>query len=568
MSQIREEVARLIGGVGSRRLRHALSLLADGDRAWDADALVTATGAPHRAVGALLTALGDDLRDGRIATPRAAAYRALAVPPGPADPVAHLLPAYAEIVTEMEKLVASAPPVRSALDHVAATADTVMRRALLLGAGFWLGSARLLCVGDHDLTSLAVALVHPGVEITVVDVDERILEFIDAEADRRGLPIRCHFADLRYGLPPGARAWADLAFTDPPYTPDGVALFTRRGLEGLRDRVGGRVLVAYGASDDTPALAQKVQAALGRMHVAYEAIWPDFNRYHGAPAIGSAADLYVLRPTARTWKALGSEPAAARIYSQGPQAVEAPEAAPEAAETTAGIAADLLVGEWPKGVAPGTPRVHLATWLDRPYAGRARDVAVALPPGTDALLPRVLLAAARAERVRVVTPATLPRSLRGVLGAVYRIETAPAPDGGTSPQGGFPPPAPPSPPGDAPSPPGNGYSMPGGEEAVPGKTGSRRRRTRAPEAPWIVATRLPVPDGPAAVLRHILDRPHSRIAGSWREGLIRHSGATLTKNEARARIRDQAPWLGDATVLDLPAHRLRALPDAIRRTAT
>lgn len=553
MSQIREEVARLTGGVGSRRLRHALSLLATGERAWDADALVTATGAPRRSIDTLLTALGDDLRDGRLTGPGAAAYRDLAVPPGPADPVAHLLAGHAETVTEMDKLIAAAPRGRTALDHVAATADTAVRRAVLLGARFWLGGARLLCVGDHDLTSLAVALTHPDVEITVVDVDERILEFIDTEAGRRGLPIRCRFADLRYGLPAGARDWADLAFTDPPYTPEGVALFTRRGLEGLRDRAGGRVLVAYGASEDTPALALKVQSALGRMHLAYEAIWPDFNRYHGAPAIGSAADLYVLRPTARTWKTLGPEPAGVRIYSQGPQAVEASDAAPVPADVTA----DLLVGAWPKGVAPGTPRVHLTTWLDRPYAGRARDVAIALPPGTDALLPRVLLAAARADRVRIVTSGAFPRSLRPLIGAAHRIETAPA---GVAPAAS----ASPAPDADAPHPPSPDADAPHGR-------GSDADAPQAPGSetgvPALVATRLPAPAGPAAVLRHILDRPHSRIAGSWREGLIRHSGGALTKNEARALIADQAPWLGDATVLDLPAHRLRALPDAVRRSA-
>lgn len=29
---------------------------------------------------------------------------------------------------------------------------------------------------------------------------------------------------------------------------------------------------------------------------------PEFNRYHGAQAVGSSSDLYVLRPTPRTWR--------------------------------------------------------------------------------------------------------------------------------------------------------------------------------------------------------------------------------------------------------------------------
>jgi hypothetical protein len=504
MYEVPEEAARLLEGVGARRLRHALALLT-GDRSWDADALVRATAAPRRAIDALLAALRDDLEDGRIRRDRVDAFRRLAVPAAIADPVAHLLPEHADAVAEMTALIQAAPRARTALDHVAATADTAVRRALLLGARFWLGSARLLCVGDHDLTSLAVALTHPGVEITVVDVDDRILEFIGEEAARRGLPIRCRFADLRLGLPPGTREWADLVFTDPPYTPDGVALFTRRGLEGLRDRDSGRVLVAYGASEGTPALTLKVQEALGPLHLAYEAIWPDFNRYDGAPAIGSASDLYVLRPTSRTWKALGPATVGTRIYTQGPQAVEAPD---RPLEPAVAEPADLLVGEWPKGFAPGTPRVHLATWLAKPYAGRTGDVVIALPAGFDALLPRVLLAS-RAEQVRVLTPAVLPRSLKGVLSAVYHLKTAP------------------------------------GE---------------------VVASRVNPPGGTGAVLRHILDRPHGKVANSWREGLIRHAAGDLTKNQTRARIQEAAPWLGDATVVDLPALRLAGLPDAVRRT--
>ncbi len=504
MNEVPEQVGELLCGVGSRRLRHALTLLL-GDRPWDADGLAAETAAPRRTVDALLTALGDDLEGGRIRPARAETYRALAATDTLADPVAHLLHERADVLAAMERLVSEAPRSRTDLDHVAATATTAVRRALLLGSRFWLDEARLLCVGDHDLTSLAVALVHPTAEITVVDIDERILEFIDSEASRLGLRIHCRFADLRLGLPPVAAEWADLVFTDPPYTPEGVSLFTSRGLEGLRDRASGRVLLAYGASDTTPALMLKVQAALGRLHLVNEAIWPDFNRYHGAPAIGSASDLYVLRPTSRTWKSLATGPSATRIYTQGPQALEAADE-----NVTADVSADLLVGEWPKGFSPGTPRVHLATWLAKPYAGKVRDVAIALPAPGGTLPVRALLAA-RAERVRVLTPGTLPRSLKGLLSTVYDVAHA------------------------------------HGE---------------------ITAVRVPAPDGHWRVLRHILDRPHSKLANAWREGLIAYSGGELTKNEARSRIQAAVPWLSGATVLDLPAHRLADLPEAVRRSTT
>ena len=75
----------------------------------------------------------------------------------------------------------------------------------------------------------------------MVDLDERILEYLDTVATARGLRVRCLVGDLRFGLPGPARDWADLVFTDPPYTPDGVRLFLARGVQGLRDREHGRL---------------------------------------------------------------------------------------------------------------------------------------------------------------------------------------------------------------------------------------------------------------------------------------------------------------------------------------
>ncbi|MEV0390859.1 bis-aminopropyl spermidine synthase family protein [Nonomuraea sp. NPDC050643] len=508
----RDGVERLLAeaGADSRRLRHALSLLCDGQW-WTQPDLVRQTATARRTIEALLRELplereGDKLRVPLIDTP---AYQdLLALAPPPEDPVAHLLPHYTHVLDRLTALVAGAPRARHVLDHVSATPETVLRRALLLGARFWLPRARLLCVGDHDLTSLAVKLVHPETDVTVVDVDERILAYIDAQ----GLGVRTRWADLRLGLPASARDH-DLALTDPPYTPEGVGLFVARALEGLKDD--GRVLLAYGASERTPMLAFKVQQALTDLNLVYEAVHPDFNRYHGAEAIGSAADLYVLRPTTKTRPAVTSRLSrqATAIYTQGPQAVESTRSAPAtpggaASEALTGFAPDLLVGEWPKEL--GRPRAKLSTWLSKPHATAPDRVAVALPPGLESALPRVLLAT-RASHVRVAGDALPP--LPEVLSGLYEVSVT------------------------------NGA---------------------------LDAVRLPQPDGDAAtVLRKILDNGHAKLANTWREALVavaRAQGTTLTKNEARTLIREAAPWSDDLTPLEAPLHRLSALPDAVTTT--
>ncbi|MFC4007514.1 bis-aminopropyl spermidine synthase family protein [Nonomuraea purpurea] len=523
----RDGVERLLAeaGADSRRLRHALTLLCDGQW-WTLPELIRHTATSRRTIEALLRELPlehrkDDraprspLQEGEtFRLPRDDTFRVplahtpdyqdlIALAPPPEDPVAHLVPHYTNVLERLTTLIARAPRARHVLDHVSATPETVLRRALLLGARFWLPGASLLCVGDHDLTSLAVKLVHPETDVTVVDIDERILAYIDEQ----GLGVRTRWADLRLGLPASARG-NDLALTDPPYTPEGASLFVARAVEGLKDD--GRILLAYGASERTPMLALKVQQSLSELNLAYEAVHPDFNRYFGAEAIGSAADLYILRPTTKTRPAAASRLSrlATAIYTQGPQAIESARNAAPALSPQPDT--DLLVGEWPKNLTQ--PRVKLATWLAKPYAAACDRVDIALPPGLEAALPRVLLAT-RASHVRVHGDDLPP--LPDALSTVYTLSAA---------------------------------------------------------AGALDAVRLPPPDGEAAsVVRRILDNGHAKLANTWREALIavaRAQGTTLTKREARALISEAAPWSEDLTPIEAPLHRLNDLQKAVSTTVS
>ncbi|MFI6522279.1 bis-aminopropyl spermidine synthase family protein [Spirillospora sp. NPDC050679] len=505
------------GEIDPRRAYTAIGLLSDGAW-WSLADLVRETGAPRRSVEALLRHLGAEKSARGHRLPAATVDRLAAVlrdrprPLAAAGPVDHLLDAHADAVARLDELIRSAPRARQELDHVSATPETVVRRALLLGARFWLHEARLLCVGDHDLTSLAVALLFPEVEVTVVDIDDQILEHIDRGAAALGVPVRTRWADLRIALPPSAAQRADFAITDPPYTPDGIALFTARAFEGLRDPGAGRILLAYGAGDRTPTLALKVQNALAALNLATEAVYPDFNRYYGAEAIGSAADLYVLRPTSRTApavSALSERTGAAAIYTHGPQSVEAraQEAASPGKLLDDGFQPSVLVGGWPADLLPKLPRARLRTWLAKPYASSPKEVAIALPPGQEAVLPRLLLAS-RAARIRVLASAD-PAEVGAAVGAVYDVT---ARDG------------------------------------------------------FLEAVRRPVPAEPAAALtRTIMDRAHGKLLNTWREGLT-SARSGLSKRQAAAVVLAAAPWAEGVTPLELPAHHLAALPEAVAAT--
>jgi hypothetical protein len=317
----------------------------------------------------------------------------------------------AAVLASMEHVVNDLPirPIRH-LDHVSATPLTCLKRALFLAKNYDLDGATILLLGDHDLTSLALAQFVPGVAITVVDSDERILDYINTVAGQHGWTIRTLFADLRVALPRSVEASCDLVFTDPPYTTEGMRLFLARGLESLKPTSSARLLFCYGFSERHPGLGLKVQSVLHDLHLVTEAILPHFNRYRGAQAIASSAALYLCRPTRRSLPAAYSLKIDPRIYTQGKSAEETTMTAlPQgvvdtvkrllAAQAPARV---LLVGDgWPLDMRSAMETTSLRGYLRTLYTiqqGKhspyACTVAVNLFPYYHGYLVRVLLLSA------------------------------------------------------------------------------------------------------------------------------------------------------------------------------
>lgn len=483
-------------GVHAARLREVLRLLKSGPH--PLGELVRRTAVARRTVEELLTAAGADVRsssDGYALEPGARGrYRQLL------DAAAGTGVDEARALDLLQEFVASGPPPSAALDHVSATPGTVLRRGAWLRDSFDLRGARVLCLGDHDLTSTAVALLAPDAEVLVVDLDERVLQHIDAVSAEHGLGIGTLHADLRFGVPPEVDGWADLVFTDPPYTPEGAGLFAARGA-GCLSGPSSRLLLAYGFSPRTPALGQKVQQELLRMGLVFAAILPDFHSYLGAQAIGSASDLYVCQPTAQTRKlALRS---AAAIYTHGPQSVEA---------TGSGMSADFLPGV---GERIGEPVEHLRSpgW-SRPFGARPGSTPVfdlRADPGPWLL--RMLLAC-NCPRVAFVVDNNHPdvadgagqRALAELVGAKFSLRFH--------------------------------RSSPDSRHAV------------------VVAEEVPTP----SVARDLLQRAHGKLGNVWREALIAHTADGLTKRAAKDLVQRSAPHSADLQrrLIDLPRHRVRA----------
>jgi hypothetical protein len=568
LAAVRELKASL--GIGARRV-DAVGCLLTGGEFRSVPELVSLTGTSRRTVEAVLRAAERHLDHSggrvRISAPHAPAYTAefgcgAYVPvPDPWDGLARRDPA---ILARAAGLVERAPAAQHDLDQVPATPVTVLKRGHYLLRSFDLRGAHVLCVGDHDLTSLGLFLAGgaEGLRVSVVDADEALLGYIDTEARQRGFDVRCFSADLRLGLPTGLSESAQLILTDPPYTPDGVRLFVARGLQGLADIRNGRVLVAYGFGEQ-PALGLAVQQALSPLHLAYEAVLPGFNHYAGAEAIGGEAALYVLRPTRRSRsaaRAVAADEARPGLYTAGTQSVEsAPPGLDEAdAATILGVAGDLgapvlLAGPgWPEQPGAG-PRPGNAGGNESPGAGggqriplsalmaaptprglQGRTAVINLYPGFGSLVFRVLLAAG-ARRVAVVCRNNVPelrdeagqRALARLIAPKYRITRL-------------------------------------------------LRSTPEPDMAVILAEQHPAGDpnvtGGEQLAGYIFARAHGKLGNAWREGLIAlwaSRGQELTKRDARDLIDSVTarPDLLGRCPVDLPALLFPALISEIERSA-
>ena len=526
-------------GINGRRLLYLLSMLIE--RPMSFDTLVRESAVEHRTASSLVNALGDDLvsmTDGRlqIVHERADQYRELInhsqlFSTTPDDPLGRLLDAHSPVVAKLARLIEKAPASRKSLDHVSATAETAVRRALWLECTFDLDNARVLCIGDHDLTSVAIAEVNPRTAVTVVDIDDDILGYIDSMGYAS---IRCLWSDFRYGLAPRAEGWADLVFTDPPYTPEGVKLFLGRGVQGLRNSELARLVMAYGFSEMHPVLGLKVQRAAASLHLTFDTILPGFNSYHGAQAVGSRSSIYVLRPTSRTWRAAYTKgKSTTNIYTHGSQSLErepedvTPEV--ETAVTRAAAASNerpvKMVGAgWPSKEATSLKAVLLG------QLGSTSCVAVNLISDPGGWLFRLLLAV-NATRIAILVSNNHPaitnekaqKNLQALVASKYKLKLC--------------------------------RSTPNSHYAIV-------------EADVIEEGDLDLAE---RVVRGILDRAHGKVQNTWRESVIRAAGTTdkaLTKNEARELIEASgvAQEVLASQLLDLPRDAIESLIRLITRS--
>lgn len=186
-------------------------------------------------------------------------------------------------------------------DQFTTTVETTAKRAALLD---WFGDIagkRLLFLGDDDFTSVAAANTRKASRITVLDVDNRILDTIGDVIINENLEIDLENYDARKVLPATYNQKYDVVFTDPPYTPEGIELFVSRAVKALdTQNQSARIYICYGSSDRAKERFLPIYEVFSSSGLMTRWTFDKFNRYQEAESIGSSSSLFILDTTSKT----------------------------------------------------------------------------------------------------------------------------------------------------------------------------------------------------------------------------------------------------------------------------
>ncbi len=202
----------------------------------------------------------------------------------------------ASLVRRLELYGSELPKADVTLDQTPCTPQTAVRRALHMYQAGALEGKRVIFLGDDDAISVAVALLgkmlgyrHLCRQLTVVETDRRFLRYIQDIARAEGVEIECIEHDLRQPLPEPLLGHYDTFETDPPYTPDGLALFVSRAISAVKTGPGQQGFVSFGMQP--PDAFLEVLRRVVTMGLVVQEIIPGFNDYRGASILAGTGQL-------------------------------------------------------------------------------------------------------------------------------------------------------------------------------------------------------------------------------------------------------------------------------------
>ncbi|MFX0023463.1 MAG: adenosylmethionine decarboxylase [Candidatus Hermodarchaeota archaeon] len=214
------------------------------------------------------------------------------------------LPEEFTYLNDLKDLLNKRPDPEFSLDQSHADFSTIVKKVLYLLKKGDIEGRKIIFLGDDDVISLALGLTKLADEITVIDIDNRVLKFISQTAENlnfKNFHVITH--DLRKSCSNIIMNKYDVVVMDPPYTIEGLRLFLKRARQVIKSNlkinnktypiVGKKCLLSFG--NKPPDQMQKLQLAILDHGFIINEMLPDFNHYKGASIIGKFSHLYYLQ---------------------------------------------------------------------------------------------------------------------------------------------------------------------------------------------------------------------------------------------------------------------------------
>lgn len=176
------------------------------------------------------------------------------------------------------KIQKNRPPAVHQYDQGYVTPENSFARVALADSRGDLRSKTVIVLGDDDLMSIALALSGLPKKVTILEIDERVVNFIKDVSNRYNLNIDVRLHDLRKPLPEDVVGNYDTFFTDPPETVEAIKAFVGRGAATLK---GPRSVGYFGVTRRESSLDKwrKIQKVLLDMGLVITDLLHNFNEY-------------------------------------------------------------------------------------------------------------------------------------------------------------------------------------------------------------------------------------------------------------------------------------------------
>jgi predicted methyltransferase len=181
------------------------------------------------------------------------------------------------VLEEFKRIAGKRPPPKAHFFQGYMREHDVISRIALMHQYNDLASKDFILIGDDDLLSIALALTGLPSRIFILDIDERLGDFIKTINEVYGFEIEFRKYDVSNPLPEDLRNSFDVFSSEPLETLSGLKAFLSRGVACLRENG-----VGYFGLSTAEASSKKwlsVEKLLLKMNCVVTDIIKDFSKY-------------------------------------------------------------------------------------------------------------------------------------------------------------------------------------------------------------------------------------------------------------------------------------------------